>query len=817
VFDLQDLRYAFRTLRTSPGFTATAIAALAIGIGANTAIFSIVNTVLLRPLPYYDSDRVIMFTNISPRGEGPGASPTKFNVWRMQTDMFTDVSAYRTGVENLTGVEFPEQVQQMQASVNTFRLFGIPMALGRSFSPAEDAPNGPHVVALSDAFWRRRFASDPQVIGRIISLGGVSYQIIGVTAPGYRTEEDPPVEVYIPFQIDPNTVDQANYFGVAGRLKPGVTLGAAKAKMKLVGEEFRNKFPAALGPNNTFGVQTMKEVLIGDVKSSLLVLLGAVGFVLLIACANVANLLLVRATGRKREIAIRAAMGAGRGRIIRQLLTESIVLSLAGGIFGLILGSIAVRVLLAVNPGNVPRIGTDASYVALDWHVLAFTLGLSLLTGVLFGLIPALQASRSDLSSTLKESSGRSGTGLRQNKARSLLVVSEMMLAVVLLIGAGLLIRSFVALRSVKPGFDSHNVLTMRMSLTGPRFEKTLGVAQLTTDGMRRVAALPGVESVGATCCVPLGGGYGLPFIIVGRPLEGTSTGGGGWITISPGFFETFKIPVIRGRMFNEHDTASAAPVVIINQAMAKQYWPKGDPLADRLIIGKGVSAAFEEPARQIVGVVADIRGDGLNRDPQPVMYVPQAQLNDAVNLLNSKLTPLAWVIRTKVEPHSLRVPIETALRLASGGLPIATVRSMDEIVARSTARQDFNTLLLSIFAGSALVLAAIGIYGLMAYSVQQRTQEIGIRLALGAGTGQVRNMVILQGMRLALVGVVIGIGAAFALSRVIESFLFGVKARDIVVFITVPLALSAVAFFAVWLPARRATRIDPVSALRHE
>ena len=303
----------------------------------------------------------------------------------------------------------------------------------------------------------------------------------------------------------------------------------------------------------------------------------------------------------------------------------------------------------------------------------------------------------------------------------------------------------------------------------------------------------------------------------MGRPLEGTSTGGGGWITISPGYFETFKIPVMRGRLFNEHDTASAAPVVIINQAMARQFWPKGDPLADRLLIGKGVSAAFDEPPRQIVGVVADIRGDGLNQDPQPVMYVPQAQLNDAVNLLNSKLTPLAWVIKTKVEPHALRAPIETALRLASGGLPVATVRSMDEIVARSTARQDFNTLLLSIFAGSALVLAAIGIYGLMAYSVQQRTQEIGIRLALGAATGQVRNMVILQGMRLALAGVIVGIGAAFALSRVIESFLFGVKARDVAVFVAVPLALSAVAFFAVWLPARRATRIDPVTALRHE
>jgi putative ABC transport system permease protein len=499
------------------------------------------------------------------------------------------------------------------------------------------------------------------------------------------------------------------------------------------------------------------------------------------------------------------------------LLTESVVLSIAGGALGLALGSFGIRALLAVNPGNIPRIGTHASYVTVDWRVLGFTMLVSLLTGVLFGLIPALQASRADLSATLKESSGRSGTGFRQNKARSLLVISEMSLALVLLIGAALLVRSFVALRAVKPGFDAHKVLTMRMSLTGPRFGKTAGVAQLIRDGVDRVRALPGVETASTTCCIPLEGGYGLPFIVVGRPLEGTSHGGGGWLTISSGYFDVFKIPVLRGRAFTDRDAAAAAHVVIINETMARRFWAKGDPLNDRLIIGKGVSAAFEEPPRQIVGIVGDVHDNGLNRDPGPVMYVPEAQINDAVMALNTRITPLAWVVRTRVEPHSLSTAVQNELRQSSGGLPVATIRTMEEVVVRSTAASDFNTLLLTIFACSALLLAAIGIYGLMAYSVQQRTQEIGIRLALGAGTGDVRNMVILQGMRLALVGVAIGIASAFGLTRLIATFLFGVKMYDPAVFTGIPILLCAVALLAVWLPARRASRVDPINALRYE
>ena len=545
---LKDFKHSLRAFRQSPAFTIAAIAALAIGIGADTAIFSVINAVLLRPVPYPDSDRVVMFTNTFPGGEGGGASPTKFNVWRQQTSAFEDVSAYRFGPINLTGVDQPEQVQSAQTSTSYFRLFGYPIQRGRTYTPDEDRPSGNRVAVISDALWKRRFGGDTEIIGKTLSLGGNTYEVIGIAAPGYRTEVDPPTEVWIPFQLDPNAVDQGNYFNVAGRLKPGITLGVAKAQLKMVAEEFRRKYPGALGPQNGFSAQRMQDALIGNIRPSLYIFAGAVSFVLLIACANVANLLLVRATRRKREIAIRAAVGAGRGRIIKQLLTESVTLSLAGGVVGLIVGTIGIRALLAVNPGNIPRIGPHAAYVGIDWRVLTFTVLVSLLTGVLFGLIPALQASRADLSVTLKESSGRSGTGFRQNKARSLLVISELTLALILLVGAALLIRTFLALRTVNPGFDSHNVLTMRMSINGPQFQRTSAVAQLIRDGVDRLRALPGVAVATSGCCVPLEGGYGLPIVIVGRPLtNGPFHGGGGWYSVSPGFFEAFKIPILRG------------------------------------------------------------------------------------------------------------------------------------------------------------------------------------------------------------------------------------------------------------------------------
>jgi len=815
---LQDLRYAGRMLRRSPGFTATAIAALALGIGANTAIFSVVNTVLLQPLAYPEPDRLVQLELSSPQGNGNITSIPKFMVWQQQRQVFQDVAAYDLGGPgiNLTGRDRPEQLKGVHVSAEFFRLFGARVVAGRTFSAEEDRPGGPPVVVLSGGLWQRRFGSDPNLVGRSIDLGGEPYTVIGVLDASFKS--DPPAEIYLPLKADPNSTDQAHYLRAAARLKPGVTLGQAKAAMKLAAEQFRQKFHVQTGPQESFTAEPLRDTVVGDVRKALLVLLGAVSFVLLIACANVANLLLARATIRKREIAIRAAIGASRGRIIRQLLTESVLLSLVAGFLGLGLGYFGVRGLLSLNPGGIPRIGEQGSDVALDWRVLAFTLGVSALTGLLFGLIPAFNASRADLNVTLKESGLRSGSGVRQNKARSILVVTEVVLALVLLTGAALLIRTFSVLRNVNPGFDFHNVLTMEMSLTGTQFNKTAGVNQLVREAQRRVESLPGVTALASTCCLPLEGGFGLPFVIEGRPLtEGTAHGGASWRTVSPRYFEVFKIPLTRGRMFTDRDDANAPRVVLINEGLAKQFWPNSEPAGQRITIGKGVGPEFEESPREIIGIVADVRDQGLDNQPDPIMYIPVAQLNDGVTALNNGIIPITWVIRTSVEPYSLSREIEDGLRMASGGLPVAHIRSMEQVRGESTSRTDFNMTLLVIFASVALLLAAIGIYGLMAYSVQQRTHEIGIRMALGASAHDVLNLVVRQGMALALAGVFIGVAAAVGLTRLLASLLYGVSPRDPIAMTSVPLLLIAVALAATYIPARRASRVDPVVSLRYE
>ena len=816
---LQDLRHALRMFWQHRVFTGAAIAALALGIGANTAIFSVVSAVLLRPLPYPDPQNVVTFMNTSPQGSGGGASPAKFQHWREQSSVVQNVTAFRTNVMNYTGGAVPEQLRAGQVSAEYFRLFGAPLVLGRTFSPEEDRPGGERVAVLSYGLWQRRFGGDPNVIGKAISLSGDPYVVIGVISPNFDIAEfGPPPELWVPFQLDPNTVDQGHFFQAAGRLKQGVSLEQAQARLKLSGNDFRAKFPNALQENNGFSVERTQEVAVRFARPTLYILSAAVALVLLIACANVANLLLVRATARKREIALRSAIGAGRGRIVRQLLTESVVLSVTGGALGLVLGTLGIKVLLSINTANLPRVGENGGVVGLDWRVVLFTVAVSIGTGLLFGMIPAWQGARTDLSSSLKDSTSRSGSVFRHNKARSLLVVVEVAMALLLLVGSALLIRTLVALRSVEPGYDTHNVLTMRMSLTGEQYTKTAAVERLVKDGLDRLKAIPGVEVATATCCVPLEGGYGLPFRIIGRPLEkGPFHGGGSWLTLSPGYFDVFKMKIVKGRAFTERDDTGAPGVVIINEAMAKQFWKDKDPLADRIMIGAGVMKELAaERERQIIGVVNDVRDGGLNNDPQPHMYVPNAQVPDALNALNVRITPVAWVVRTRTDPYSLSNAVQSELRQTTG-LPVSDVRSMDDVVSRSISRQRFNMLLMTVFGASALLLAAIGIYGLMAYSVAQRTQEIGIRMALGAEAGQVRSMVVKQGMRLAIVGVVVGIAAAWGLSRLMQSVLYGVQARDPAVFIGMPVLLAIVSFVAVWLPARRASTVNPLIALRYQ
>ena len=816
---LQDLRHTVRALARSPGFTLAAVAALALGIGATTAVFSVVNTVLLKPAPFPEPDRIVSFRLVAPQGTNPDGSPAKFAHWQRQPDVVQDVAAFRNGVVNDTGGEVPEQLRWAQVSANYFRLFGAPIVQGRAFAPTEDLPGGPRVALISEQLWERRFDRDPGVVGRILALSDEAHVVIGVVGGRFDFRDfGPPPDVWTPFQLDPDSSDQGHYFSVAGRLAPGVSLIQAQTVLEHSTAAYRQRFPDLIPDDAAFNVEPIREVLVQNARPLLRVLLGAVGFVLLIACANVASLLLVRATGRKREIAIRTAIGAGRGRIVRQFLTESVVLSVTGGALGLALGVAGMRALLSVNTVGLPRIGTDGALVVADWRVVLFAMVVSVGTGVLFGLIPALQGSRTDLGATLKEGGGRTGTGFRQNRTRALLVVGEVALALVLLIGSALLIRTSLALSAVDPGFDATNVLTMRTSLTGPRFATTAGVALVLRQGVDRLRALPGVEHAAATCCVPLEGGFGLPFVIVGRPLDdGPAHGGGGWTTATDGYFEVFRIPLRRGRVFTERDSGGAPPVVVINETMARRFWPDGDPLADRIVIGRGVMQQFaDEPERQIIGVVADVRDGQLNADPQPRMYVPQGQLPDAVNALSLELVPMGWIVRTRTSPGALGAATQDEIQAASG-LPVSSVRTMEEVVSRSTARQRFNMLLMTVFGAAALLLAAIGVYGLMAYSVAQRTREIGVRLALGARTGQVWRMVVLQGMGLVAAGVVIGLASASGLTRVIASFLFGVEASDPITFVAVPLVLTTVALAAVALPARRASRVDPVLALRGE
>lgn len=749
----------------------------------------------------------------SSQGPIPVASIPEYNIWQQQSTIFQQVAAYDWGGAglNLTGGDHPEQVLGIHVTSGYFALFGAPVIAGRTFTAAEDSPNGGHVAVLSYGLWKRRFGGNPKIVGSTIQVDDQPWLIVGVIGRDFVSPA--PVDLWIPFQFDLTSREMARNANLGARLKPGVTAAQANAQLALAADQFSPTYGSnALPPHGGFGAVSLQESLIGTTRFPLMVLLGAVGFVLLIACANVANLLLVRASVRKRELATRAALGAGRGQIIRQLLTESLALSLVGGLLGLAVGFGGVRLLLSISPGNIPRIGENGAAVGLDYRVLLFTLGISLLTGIFFSLVPAISASRPDLITSLNENSSRSGMSLRHSKIRSLLVVSEIAIALVLVTGAVLLIRTFLKLEDVNPGFTTRNVLSASMSIS--RFRRTEPVAQIVRDGRERLVSVPGVVDASASYCLPLQGCFGMNFDVLGRPKGETPFSGvAGFFSISWSYFSTFEIPLLRGRAFIERDDSAAPGVVIINQTMARRYWPKGDPLRDRIRIGAG-GPAFAESPRQIIGIVGDTRDA---RNPFPTMYIPIAQMPDAVTALNSQVAPLWWIVRSRVNPHTLRAPIEAALRDARGGLPVAHVRTMAEIEVRDTARQRFNMLLLLIFGAAGLLMAAVGVYGVISYSVQQRTQELAVRMALGAKVSNLRNMVIGQGMMLAATGVVFGVAGAFWLTRFLASFLFGIKTWDPIAFIIAPLLLSAVALIAVWIPAMRATRVDPMTALRLE
>jgi putative ABC transport system permease protein len=809
-----DFRYALRSLRHSPGFVAAALVAIALGIGANTAIFSVVNTVLLRPLAYPDPDRMVQLAIRNPDGTGITLSPAEFTMFSAHKGVFDDLAAYDFGGPgvNLTDGDRPEQVKAIHVSANYFRLFGAVPAIGRTFSDEEDRPGAGRWVVISDGLWRRRFGGRTDLAGKTISVGNEPYRVLGVIRPGFAA--DPPADLWLPLQADPNTRSMAHYLRIAARLKPGVTFAQANAQLKAGEVEFRRAFPL-FNANAGFLALPLRDSVVGDARNALLILLGTVGFVLLIACANVANLLLARATGRRQEMAVRIAMGASRGRLIGQLLTESLVLSTGGGALGLMLGYAGMRGLLAINPGNIPRVGVSGAGVTLDWRVLAFTIGLSILTGVLFGLVPALNASRMDLASAMKESASRSGSGRRENRTRSLFVIVEVALALVLLVGAALLIRTFEALRAVQPGFDARNVITLEMSLTGERFQTTAGVSRMVSEAERQVGSVAGVVAVASCWMLPVESAFSSTFVIEGRPLGNDPVHGIALMRpVSKGYFDVFRIPLLSGRGFTDRDTDAAGGVVLISEGMAKKYWPGRNPIGERLSVDK-YHPEFAQAPREIIGVAGDVRNFGIDREPDPMLYFPQAQVANGMTAIDARLIPITWAIRTRGEPLAMSAVLQEELRKASGGLPVARIRTMQQVLGKATARSDFNTVLLTIFAATALLLAAIGVYGLMSFSVEQRTREIGLRMALGATPGQVRNTVLMEGMRLAVVGLAVGIVGAIALSRVMTGMVYGVKTSDPVVFFWVSVLLGLVAGIAAYLPSRRATRVDPVEALR--
>jgi putative ABC transport system permease protein len=788
-----------------PGFTLVAVITLALGIGANTAIFSVVNTVLLRPLPYEEPERLVMIweTNLKSGIKEEPASIPNFSDWREQSQAFEAMGAFATSLPILSsGTGEPERIQSGIVSAGFFSTLRAKAALGRTFLAEENQPEKNRVVVLSYALWQRRFGADPNIIGQSLTLNGNAHTIVGVMPadfqhPAPNTRRD----LWTPLAFNPQAGRRSDFLRVIARLKPGVALERAQAEMSAIARGLEQQYP---GTNAGWSVNLvlLHEQFVGKVRLALIVLLGAVGFLLLIACANVANLLLARATARQKEIAVRAALGAGRGRLIRQLLTESVLLASVGGMLGLLLAFGGLKLLTTLGPENLPRIGE----IGIDQGVLGFTFVVSLFTGVVFGLVPALQISRSNLSESLKEG-GRSMTeGLGSQRIRSLLVVSEVALALVLLIGAGLMIKSFSQLQSVQPGFNPSRVLTMDIGLPGVKYPENHQVVAFFDHLEEKVASLPGVKAAAFATGLPFAGrdGY-LAFVVEGRPpLPPEQVQDAQFSIVSDGYFQAMEIPLLKGRWFSSQDGDKAPSVALISQTMARRFFPDEDPIGKRVTLGDPQTG----PWLTIVGIVGDTRSEGLDAEPYPQMYQPYRQNPSRFMTL---------IARTATDPLSLVGAVRSEVRSLDQQQPISNVNTLEHLLSRSVARPRFNMLLLGIFAVTALVLATVGIYGILSYSVSERTHEIGIRMALGAERRDVLKLVVGQGVKLAVVGVAIGLIGALVLTRLMEGLLFGVSATDPLTFVAISLLLTGVAIVAAYLPARRATRVDPMVALRYE
>jgi putative ABC transport system permease protein len=804
-FFWQDLRYGLRTLLKNPGFCAVAILALALGIGPNTAIFTMVNAVLLKPLPVPEPNRVVMIwgTLLKSGFDQMPVSAADYLDWKQQARSFDHMSAAFAIPEyglNISGIGDPERAPAALASQEFLPALGIKPIVGRNFLPEEDRPGGPPAVLISNTLWQRRFHSDPAAVGRTLTVDGIPRTVVGVVP--HELGEMVRADLWLPTAINPTNPERRNHnYGIVARLKPGVTVAQARSEMTVIAQRLELAYPAT---NTGWGITLfpMAEMFTGRIRPVLLILLGAVGLLLLIACANLANLLLARAATREKEIAIRGALGAGRGRIVRQLVTESLVLAMAGGALGLILASYGVQAMRAVVPDMFPML----QHMSVDLRVLAFTLGISIATGLLFGLVPAWRSSHTDLNTTLKESASRSEGGGSSHRIRSFLLASEVALAVLLSVSAGLLLRSFVRVMAVDPGVRTANVLTMNLSLPDSRYDSPLKRATFYKSLTERLETLPGIRSAGAVMFLPLRVSIlsfriGVnSFVIQGRPpVPQDQRPQADYRIATPGYFGTMGIALRQGRLLDPHDDLNAKRVALVNEAMVRKHFAHENPLGQHLVMG--------EPT-EIVGVVADAKMYGLDAPVEPAVYVPHMQ-HPAVSM--------GVAVRTAGDPTAMGSAVRREILKLDAEQPISSVRTMEDVLSDSLMLRRATMLMLIVFALLALTLATVGIYGLTAYSVSRRTHEIGLRVALGASRPQILRLVVGRGLVTSIIGAAIGVGAAFLLTRGLSGMLYGVTATDPLVFAGVPLLLIAVSIVASYVPARKATTIDPLVALRYE
>jgi putative ABC transport system permease protein len=810
---LRNLKFALRHLAKSPGFTAVAVIIMALGIGANTAIFSVVHAVLLEPLPFSQPDRLVRLWHVPPQSAFPGV--TKFSIsaanfldWQKQNTVFEGMTLYSFGAYDITGKGKPQSIRAGKITANFFPVLGVQPLYGRVFTAEEDQPGKNHELILSYKFWHSRFGSDPNVSGRTITLDGTPYVIVGVMGPKIAIPEW--AEIWVPMGMTAQeaAVRGEHHFLSIARLKPGVSVKQAQAEMNTISERLAQAYPA---DDKGWGawVGLLRDDMVGDVRPALLMMLGAVAFVLLIACANVANLLFARTVARRKEIAIRSALGANRARVVLPLLLEAVLISLAGGAVGLITAHYGIELLLKYFADKLPRMGT----IGLSGTVLLFTLGLSLMTGLLAGLLPALNMTRGDVIHALKQGLGRTDADTGSSSTRSLLVVIEVALSLVLLIGAGLMVRSLWNLQNENPGFDAHNVLTASVEIPRTQFTKPEQESQFFSEVLARVRALPGVVSAGAVDSLPLEGGSNQPVAVEGKPVVPMSEQPEVSVrVVEPGYFQSMRIPVLNGRDIADSDAANAPAVVVVSKALARQFWGDESP------IGKHLTLTFApDKVRTVVGVVGDVHQDGLdNTDGIPSLYWPQAQVGNSA-MRAWEAFGMSLVVRTSIAPQKLAPALTAAVSQVNSNIPVDEVMPLDEFVDSTLTQHSFNMQLLTIFGALALVLCAVGIYSVLAYSVKRRMREIGLRMAFGAKTRDVASLMIVQGLKPTFIGIAIGLAAAFALGRVVSSIIYGVSVRDFATFAIVTLLLIVVSLAASIIPALRATRVDPLAVLRED